>query len=61
MMNRADTLVITNLYGLHLTPNPRLVRIRDKKVEAMKKAMGDKYLIAKSMQRLTKFKGVSHE
>jgi len=50
------TMVLKNMYGLQFTPDPKLVKARDKKVEAMKKAMGDKYLLAKPMPRLTKGK-----
>jgi hypothetical protein len=44
-----------------LIPDPKLVKIREKKVAALKKVMGDKYLIAKSMPRITERKGAQHE
>lgn len=49
-------MIMKNLYGIQFTPDPKLVKSRDKKVEALKKEMGDKYLLAKSMPRLTKEK-----
>ena len=53
-MSNDYTIVLKNMYGIQFTPDPKLVKLRDKKVEALKKDMGDKYLLAKPMPRLTK-------
>ena len=49
-------MTIKNLYGIDFTPDAEQMRIRDKKIKALKKEMGDKYLLAKAMPRLTKEK-----
>ena len=43
-------MIITSLYKL-APPSPRLVELREKKVAACKKMMGDKHLLAKPIQR----------
>ena len=43
--------LIDSVYGLDLTPDQKLVKIRDRKVAKCIKEMGDKYLLAKPVQR----------
>jgi hypothetical protein len=45
------TLVIKSLYGM-LPPDPKAVKLRDKKVKEIIEQMGDKYLLAKSVLKL---------
>jgi hypothetical protein len=46
-----ESVIITSLYGSELKPDPELVRIRDEKIKAVIESMGDKYLLAKPMER----------
>ena len=44
--------VIKSFYGAEFTPDPDIERIRAEKVAQCILAMGDKYLLAKPMQRI---------
>lgn len=46
------SLIITSLYGLGIEPDPELVKIREDKVKQSIQQMGDKYLLAKPVERL---------
>ena len=43
-------MIIDSLYRLP-PPSPKMIEIREKKIAKCKKLMGDKYLLAKSVER----------
>ena len=45
------SLIITSLYGSDIKPDPELVRLREEKIKAVIESMGNKYLLAKPMER----------
>jgi hypothetical protein len=45
------SLIITSLYGADIKPDPELVKLREEKIKAVIQTMGDKYLLAKPMER----------
>lgn len=52
MLNDNDTdAVIDNLYGI-FKPDPAVVEARNKKVASLILQMGDKYLLAKPVQKV---------
>lgn len=46
-------MLIFSLYGLS-APDPKLVLIRERKIKAMKVLMGDKWLLAKNIDKKVK-------
>ena len=51
LINYEKDGMIESLYGM-IAPNKKAMSLRQKKVDALKKQMGDKYLLAKSVERL---------
>lgn len=45
-----DVITITSFYGLS-APSQREINLRKKKIEKCKEILGDKYLLAKPIQR----------
>jgi hypothetical protein len=43
-------MIIDSLYRLP-PPSPKMIEIRERKIAKCKKQMGDKYLLAKSVER----------
>jgi hypothetical protein len=43
-------MIIDSLYKLP-PPSPKMIEIRERKIARCKKQMGDKYLLAKSVER----------
>lgn len=46
-----ETIVIKSLYGLDITPDPEQVKIREEKIKSVLQTMGNKYLLAKPVER----------
>ena len=51
MINYQRDGMIESLYGM-VVSNEKAMKLREKKVDALKKQMGDKYLLAKSVGKL---------
>jgi hypothetical protein len=46
-----ESVIITSLYGVDFKPTPEQVKSRDEKIKAIIESMGDKYLLAKPVER----------
>ncbi len=49
----SDTIFIKHFYGVDIRPDEALVSARERKVAELIKEMGDKYLLATPVKRIT--------